>query len=396
MKNVWLIMSKLKEFMSKHPGIFSIQFGVFVVLLIACVVLLAMCRTQDDAEVWQEPTPEPATDVTIHEPDSDDWEFTTDEVTNDNIFQFVTIGQYKGIAFDRITVIDQDVEDVIAYHLSEEMVMIDVTDRAAQDGDLVIIDYIGSIDGVPFEFGSDSDVELLLGSGMFIPGFEEQIIGHNIGDVFDITVTFPETYHAVELAGEDAVFEITLNAILEESIAELNEDFVRELGFESVAEYRAFIREMLEEEAKNNERRQVFSEVLSTVVFHKVPSGEVEQREVMTMERFIHEANSHNIELEELVAIMTNGMSIQEFIEFEVRPYAVGEVQMDLVIRAIAAHEGITISQAEVNEEINRIVDEFGYISVEYFMRFSNEDTVRISMLADKVIEVIMDNAVPR
>jgi trigger factor len=392
-------MSKLKEFTSKHLGIFSIQFCVVVVLLISCIVALAMCSTQDDAEVLQdqEPTPEPINGGTVHEPDPDDWEFTTDEVTNDNINQFVTVGQFKGIEFDRVTVDDQDVEDFITQHLAEGTIMADVTDRAAQDGDLVIIDYIGSIDGVPFEFGADSGAELLLGSGMFIPGFEEQIVGHNVGDVFDINVTFPETYHAEELAGEDAVFEITLHVIREERAAELNEDFVRELGLESVAEYRTIVRERLEDEAKNNERRQVFSEVLNTVVFHKIPISEVEQREVMTMEQFIYEAEFYNIELEEMVAIMTDGLSIQEFLDFQVRPHVVGDVQMDLVIRSIAAQEGITITQTEVSEEIDRIVREIDfYESVEHFMRFNTITTVMVSMLADRVIEVLMDNAVPR
>jgi len=384
MKNVWFIMSKLKEIASRHPGIFSIQFGVFVVLLIACVVLLAMCRIQDDAEVWQEPTPEPANGYTngdtngdsILEPAPGDWEFTVEEVTDNNIFEFVTIGQYKGIAFDRVTaddVEDHEVDSYLSQNFSEEL-LIDVTDRAVQDGDLVVIDYSGSVDGVPFEGGTDHGADLVIGSGMFIPGFEEQIIGHNVGDVFDITVTFPENYHADELAGEDAVFEITLI-----SAREINEDFIRE------------------QIARNSERRQVFSEVLNTVVFHKVPIIEVEQRQVMTMEWLSHEANSYNIELGEFIAMMTNGMSLQEFLEFQVRPYAVGEVQMDLVIRAIAAHEGITITQAEVDEEINRGVEEVDlYESVEHFMRFNTITTVRVSMLADRVIDVIMDNAVPR
>jgi len=389
-------MSKLKEIKSKHPGIFSIQFGVFAVLIIACIVLFAILRPSNDVDTWQDDPTEPTEGITIHEPDPDDWEFTIDEVTNDNIFQFVTVGNYKGIAFDRVTVSDQDIEDFIAQHLSEGMMMINVTDRAALDGDLVIIDYIGSLDGIPFQGGTDHGAELMLGSGSFIPGFEEQIIGHNVGDVFDITVTFPETYHAEQLAGQDAVFNITLNAIREEGAAELNEDFVRELGLESVAEYRALVRERLEEEAKNNERRQVFSEVFNTVVFHKIPVGEVEQRIALTMDPFYHEAESYGIEIDDFIREITQGMSYDEFIDYEVRPYAINDVQMDLVIRAIAAKEGIVVTQSELDEEIKSIVDEYGYESVEQFLIYNSETIVKVSMLADRIIEVLMGNAVPR
>jgi len=379
-----------QSFFKKHSDIFGVQFFVFAGLLLLCIVLLVTCRERPEEE-----------DAFPDNPDSQ-IKFTYDEVTEQNLFEFVTLGQYKGIRFDRTVVTQQDIDDFVEEFLAEA------------GGSM--------IKGEPFPGGADQNAELWIGSGQFIPGFEEQIIGHNVGDEFDIYVTFPVDYHA-ELAGRNAIFEIRLLGIYEDheevtdravmdgdrvvidyvgflesgAGAELTDDFVRslDLGVESVEEFLMIVRERMEEEALTNDRRQVFNAVHENAVFHKVNIDEVEQRTMMTMQPFYFEAAHYGIEIEDFIAQVTQGMSIEDFIEFEVRPYAVNDVTMDLVIRAVAAQEGISLSDAEFEEGVRNYIEQHGYDSIEHFMQFNSVITISVSLLADKIIDVLMDNAIP-
>jgi len=390
-------MSKLKNFAGKHSELFSIQFFVFVGLLILCIIFLVMCRDRgEDSVIQDDPaTTTPPVNDQINEPDRPELEFTNEEATESNIDDFVTLGQTRGISYNRSVVTQQDIDDFIAQHLAEGAMMKEVTGRAVRDGDMVVIDYVGFLGDEPFPGGADQDAELWIGSGSFIPGFEEQIIGHSIGEQFDINLAFPDDYHAPELAGQDVVFEITLKGIFEEGAAELDDEFVRELGLGSVEEYLNVVRERLEEDALNEDKRQVFNLIVEQSVFHKIPISELEQRIATTMEQFHHEAETYDIDIEDFIREITQGMSYDEFIELEVRPYAINDVQMDLVIRAISFKEGISISDEEFMEGVMGYVEQFGYDDAEQFLQYNPESTVRIALLADKVIEFLMEFAVP-
>ena len=393
-------MSKLKGFFNKHPEIFNIRFGVFAGLLILCVVLLATCRNQsDDWDVQDTPEP-PDISEPVEEPEDEpepslDWEFTGDEVTEDNISEFITVAQYKGVSFERIVIEDEDVEIIIQMHLADSNAPLTlITDRAVQNGDVVVFDYEGSVDGIVFPGGTDFGHELEIGSGMFIPGFEEQLIGHNAGETFEINVTFPDPYHSAELAGQDAVFKINLISI---GYREPTDEFVRGLGWglETVADYYAYVRERLEERARSDEWNQIIFDIVMDSTFHKVPMSEVEQRTSLTMMRYYYEASMYGIDIEEYIFYSTNGMSLIDFLDYEVRPGAVFNVQIDLVVRAIAVKEGITVTRAEIDDEIMNLIYEYGYESIEHFREVYTDVNVIMALISDRVIDIVMEHAIP-
>jgi trigger factor len=326
-----------------------------------------------------------------------------EEVTDANIFEFVTLGQYIGIEFDRVPIIpvtDGEVYAWIDEHMGQVTETVSVTDRAVMNGDIVNIDFEGLRDGVAFAGGTDHGVDLEIGSGRFIPGFEEQIIGHYIGDEFDIYIEFPEDYFEPSLAGVQVVFRIKLHGITAEEVLELTDELVQEhLGLASVEEYRALIREQKESEretaAIGAEKSQVWNQIIDNATVHKLPAQEIEFRIERAMMEFSWYAMIYGLDLEDLIDQVT-GMTLDEFTDSEVRPGAMSDVKHDLVLRAVAAQEGIALTEAEFNEQVARLIEDLGFDDEEHFFEVNGEDAVRIALLADKVIEFLMEHAAER
>jgi len=359
------------------------------VAVMLCIVILSACAASDSDS-----------DLTEHGVEA----FVTDEVVNDeNIFQFVSLGQYKGIEFEYFSaesVTDQDIEEIISLHLSFGADVNEITYRPVRLDDTVIIDFEGFLNDIPFRGGYAEEFELIIGSRTFIPGFEEQIIGRYPGEEFDIYVTFPDDYDVPTLAGAFTRFRINLRAIHGETLPELTDEFVRTyVGLDSVEEYIAVIRERLEEEnrlnAENNNKGQVWREIVRNATVIKFPIDEIEFRTSRGMVEFYYAASTHGMDLDELVYQLT-GMPTDDFIDLEIRPGAVNDVRHDLVLRAVAAAEGITLSDAEFEEGVNRFVSEFGFESPEALFTMSGEYAVRIALLSEKVIDFVMEHAVAR
>ena len=198
----------------------------------------------------------------------------------------VTLGDYKGIEVPktRVTVKKDEIEEELKKVQEQNAREITIEDRAVKDGDILTIDYSGSVDGVKFEGGTAEDQTLVIGSGAFIPGFEEQLVGKNLNETADINVTFPEEYHAPDLAGKDAVFTVTVKAIKEKELPELDDEFAAEVSeFETLEDYKADIKEKIRDrkkEAANTERE------------NKIVDAAVE---AATMD--IPEAGFHKVEL---------------------------------------------------------------------------------------------------
>ena len=193
----------------------------------------------------------------------------------------VKLGEYKGINFKKneYNVKDEEVDAELDRLKERNSRLVDVTDRAVQDGDQVVIDYSGSVDGVKFDGGTAEKQNLVIGSKTFIPGFEEQVIGMNIGDEKDINVKFPEEYHAENLKGKDAVFAIKLHEIKVKEYPEVNDDFIKDAtGLESLDAYKKDVKERLEKQAADRAERELEDEI--------VGGGETETAEC--------EQNSHD------------------------------------------------------------------------------------------------------
>ena len=371
--------------------------------LALCAFLLVGCVAEDDEEADDTPGDTTSTDTGGETPSgASNLVFTDEEVTVDNIFTFVSLGEYKGIKYTAhaaAAVTEEDIDAAITEQMSGAIDMIDVTDRAVERGDTVIIDFEGFVDGVAFDGGFAEGADLVIGSGSFIPGFEEQIIGKNPGEEFDIHVTFPEDYHSEDLAGQPATFTIFLHSILVESAPELTDEFVMSyFGIETVAELRASTKSQIASdrlfEAENDAKYQVWSAIFRNSTVLRYPNAEVNFRVDRAMMEFNYYAEVYGMPVEDLIYQMTEGMSYDDFIEYEMRPGAIEDVGQDLVLRAIGAKEGLSITDAEFQAGVNRLVNEYGYESEEQFLEINGENAVRIALLSDKVIELLMANAI--
>lgn len=377
-----------------------VKAGLLLVIFAILSLVLSGCSQPDDSIDTDVP---PIGDFDAGERDSLD-DFTMEAVTMDNILEFVTLSQHRGIEYDPVQadiVTDQDIDAVVIEHLTFGTNLVEVTVRSAMLGDVVIIDFEGFVDGVPFEGGTAENSMLQIGSGQFIPGFEEQIIGHDINDVFEINVTFPDDYFMPELAGQDASFTINLKAIYIEVPQELTDEFVTTyLGIESVEQYREIIRERLEQEmelqAKNEMRRQVWLAVSESATIHSYPLQELEFAADRILLQFREAAMTHNSELEDFIE-QAFGVPYQDFLNNYIRPDAFIDVRQDLVLRAVAATEGITVTEEELNTEIRRFTDEFDFESeMEFLQYIGGEGRVWMALLSEKVIDVLMYHAVER
>lgn len=241
------------------------------VLALSASVLAGCGKTAENGESTQAGTESAAPAETGSETAAAAVEYGEDAyVDGINVADYVTLGEYKGIEVTETTptVTDDYVQSYIDYALQSNMVTTEVTDRAVQTGDFANIDYEGKIDGVAFEGGTDKGYDLEIGSGSFIDGFEDGLIGAEIGETRDVTVTFPESYPNAEVAGKEAVFTVTVNSIHTESLPELTDEYVKglELDLSTVDEYKQYVFDMLMEDEQNTHDSNAQIDILAKVV----------------------------------------------------------------------------------------------------------------------------------
>ena len=270
----------------------------------------------------------------------------------------VSVEGYKDIAAKKKTsrVTKDEIEAEVQRARERNARAIEVTDRAAAMGDTANIDYEGSVDGVPFDGGKGEGHDLKLGSGSFIPGFEDQIVGKNIGEEFDVCVTFPEEYHAKELAGKAAVFKTKLNAIKFEELPELDDEFAKDVSeFDTLAEYKADVKAKMEkrnEDAAESEFENAIAEALMEKLEAEIP-------EVM------YEIETENYVRDYDARLRSNGLDLKTYFQYtgltldslreQMRPQAEKQVKVRLALEKIAELESISVSEDEINGEYTRI-----------------------------------------
>lgn len=302
---------------------------------------------------------------------------------------------YKGVEATRTVtpVTDADVDAEIERVRARNSRMIDVTDRAAALEDTVDINYEGSVDGVPFEGGKADGHSLTLGSGQFIPGFEDQIVGHSIGDEFDVNVTFPEKYHAEELAGKAAVFKVKLNGIKFNEKPTLDDDFAKDVSeFDTLAEYKADIRAKLEENNKKSADAAVDEQLVAAVV--EKLEGDIP--EVM------YDAECENMVRDFDTRLRMQGMDLKTYFKYtgmdldglreQSRPQAERQVKTRLALETIAANEKIEASDDEIEEEFKRLSEAYG-MEVDQIKAQIAPEALAEDIKVRKAVEFIRDNA---
>ena len=274
----------------------------------------------------------------------------------------IKIGDYKGVEIEKIdtTVTDEDVMAEILKDQKENGRKIDVTDRAAQMDDEVTINFEGFVDDVAFEGGKGENYKLTLGSHSFIDTFEDQIVGKNIGDKFDVNVTFPEEYHVDELKGKPAVFKVELLAISALELPELDDEFASDVSsFETFAEYKEDKKKTLEVKKEEQAKREKQSKVVEKIA----EAAEVEIPEAMikyNQERIVNEMSQRmmyqGLQMEQYLQLM--GTTKEEFLE-RVKPDAIARIKTSLVLEAVAAAENIVASDDDVDAEIQDMAAQY-------------------------------------
>lgn len=274
----------------------------------------------------------------------------------------VTLGAYKGLEVTKtpIEVAEADVDAEVDKEREKNSRVIDIDDRPVQDGDMIKLDFEGFVDGEAFEGGKGTDYPLTIGSGSFIPGFEDQLIGKSIGEDTEVNVTFPENYQAENLRGKAAVFKCRVNAITVKELPEADDEFAQEVSeFETLAEYKDDIRAGLlkkkTEEAKREKENKAVEKAVANAQM-EIPDPMIDEQVRRMLDDFSRRIQSQGISLEQY--LQYTGMTQEQFAA-QTRPEALRRIQNSLVLEAIAEAENIEISDERLDEEIRKMAESY-------------------------------------
>lgn len=274
----------------------------------------------------------------------------------------VTLGEYKGVEVEKsdVEVTDEDINKEVDKERENNSRTIDVDDRAVESGDIIKLDFDGSVDGVPFAGGKAENYTLTIGSGSFIPGFEDQLIGTKIGEDKDVTVTFPEDYHEKSLAGKEAVFKCKVNAITVKELPDADDEFASEVSeFETLAEYKEDIKKKLTEKKEKEARAKKESQAVEKAVENatmEIPDAMIDTQVQSMMEDFARRMQSQGLSLEQYFQF--TGMDAKKMHD-QMKPEALKRIQNSLVLEAVAKAENIEISDEKVDEEIAKMAEAY-------------------------------------
>ena len=306
------------------------------------------------------------------------------------------VKDYKGVSapLDSSDVSDDEVNAELESR-REKGARILTAERAAKDGDTALIDYEGSVDGVPFDGGKDEGFSLKLGSGSFIPGFEEQIIGKSAGDEFDITVNFPEQYHSEELAGKEAVFKIKLHEVKETVLPDLDDELAKDISeFDTLDELKADIKKNLAEAKETAAKTAFYERVIDKIcdgVDEEVPPVMIENQIDGIIRDFAYRISSQGMTIDNYLTL--TGMEMADF-RTQFADQAARNVKARLVLEGIARAEGITVSDEDVDNEYNTLAE--GYkMPAEEIKKYFDSESIREDLLVSKAADVIRESAVP-
>ena len=311
----------------------------------------------------------------------------------------VTLGDYKGVEVPKseITVTDEEVDAEVKKEQDKNARTVAVEDRAAANGDITTIDFEGFVDGVAFEGGKGTDYALTLGSGTFIPGFEDQLVGANTGDHVEVKVTFPEEYQAKELAGKEAVFQCDVKKIETKEVPELDDEFAKDVSeFDTLAEYKEDVKKKLTEK-KEKEARTAKE---NAAVDKAIENAQMDIPELMTktecrqmMDDFSRRMQQQGLSMEQYFQF--TGQSMDKMME-DMKPQALKRIQTRLVLEKVAEAENIQPSEEEITEEIQKMADAYKMEAdkIREAIGESGLEQMKKDMAVQKAVTVIADAAV--
>lgn len=305
------------------------------------------------------------------------------------------MGQYKGVEAEKAdaTVTEDDIKAELD-RLAQRAASTETVERAAALGDTVVIDFEGFVDGEAFEGGKGEDFNLKLGSGTFIPGFEDQLVGKSAGEDCDVNVTFPEEYQAEELAGKPAVFKCTVKSVMETILPEMDDEFAKDVSeFETLEELKKDTESKIAESKKNAADRDFEEKILDKVLEGMeadIPEAMYESQLDNIMQDYGYRVQQQGIKLEDYVKQM--GMEMSAFRNI-FRDQAERQVKVQLAMKKIAELENIEPSEEDMNAEYDRLAEMYG-LEVEKVRQFVPEDSIKSDLTMSKTMEMLKENAV--
>lgn len=311
----------------------------------------------------------------------------------------VTLGQYKGLEVEKeaVEVTDEEVDAELKKAQEQNAREITIEDRPVKEGDIITLNYAGTIDGVPFDGGTAESQKLEIGSHSFIDTFEDQLVGLNIGDEKDVEVTFPEEYHTQELAGKPANFHVKVLGITEKQLPELDDDFAQDTTeFDSMEEYKADIRAKLlndkEEQAKNTMENALVEKAVENAQMD-IPDAMVESQVDQMVQEFQQRVSYQGISFEQYLQF--TGQNPEAFRE-SMRPEAMRRIQSSLVLEAIVAAENIEATEEDLNKEFERMASMYQMEAdqIASFMGDAEKENMKNDIAIQKAVDFIREQAV--
>lgn len=275
----------------------------------------------------------------------------------------VTLGEYKGLKVDKVPVevTAEDVDAEIKRELERNARTVEVTDRSVQKDDMVTLDYEGFVDGEAFEGGKGTDYPLTIGSGAFIPGFEDQLIGAEIGQEVEVNVTFPEQYHSKELAGKEAVFKCTVHTIKEKELPELDDEFASDVSeCETLAEYRQEVEKKLTERKQTQAREQIEDQAVDQAAENA--QMDIPQPMIDLQVRQMEDDMGYRLQMQGMTKEMYFQMTglTEDRMKQDMEAQAVKTIRTRLVLEAVAKAENIVVSEERLEEELKKMAETYG------------------------------------
>ena len=324
-----------------------------------------------------------------------------DNYDYDDLAQFIKLADYKGIGYTKAeAVTDEDVAAQIEQTLDQSTEEVKIESGTVAEDSVVNIDYSGSIDGEKFDGGTAQGAELDIANNSYIKGFADGIVGHKVGETFDINVTFPEDYGKEALNGRDAVFTITVNYMIESRKPEYTDEWVREnTGYDDKASYEAAVRKQLEEEravsAESNARSEVFTKISEASEVIEYPEKELKERHDKTVRQYESIAQNAGYDLDDYLA--SQGMDTETFNSY-VDQAAEKVVKTELILHQIAREEGIEFTDSGYEDFLKKMLESSGYteesFKKEYGMdisQYAQENDLYITYMYDTVMTKVME-----
>ena len=313
----------------------------------------------------------------------------------------VTLGEYKGLAVDKVSnrVTQKEVEERLGKEQEKNARTIAVEGRPVQDKDEVVLDFEGFVDGVAFEGGKGENYPLVIGSGSFIPGFEEQLIGAETEKEVEVNVTFPKEYHAEELAGKEAVFKCTVHEIKAKELPELNDEFASEISeFDTLDELKADIKAKIKEEKNAEGKRKREDQAVEQAVANAsmdIPDAMVDTEVRQMANDFAQRIKQQGLTVEQYMQF--TGMTSEKMLE-EFKPQALKRIQTRLVLEAIVKAENIEISDEKLDEELTKMAEAYKMEveKLKEFMGDAEKEQMKQDMAVQEAVTFLADNAVDK